>query len=34
MSHRIEDRVDPGTVGKLKALREMLEGKPEQKGGK
>jgi predicted RNA-binding protein with PIN domain len=34
MSHRIEDRVDPGTVGKLKALREMLEGKPEQKGGR
>jgi predicted RNA-binding protein with PIN domain len=34
MSHRIEDRVDPRTVDKLKALREMLEGKPEQKGGR
>lgn len=33
MSHRIEDRVDPGTVDKLRALREMLEGKPGQKGG-
>jgi uncharacterized protein len=33
MSHRIEDRVDPGTVDKLKRLREMLEGKPERKGG-
>jgi predicted RNA-binding protein with PIN domain len=34
MSHRIEDRVDPGTADKLKRLREMLEGKPAQKGGK
>ena len=33
MSHRIEDRVDPDTVDKLKALRELLSGKAEEKGG-
>lgn len=33
MSHRIEDRVDPDTIGKLKALRDVLSGKPEEKGG-
>ena len=32
MNHRIEDRVDPETVEKLKALREKLAGKPEEKG--
>jgi hypothetical protein len=29
MSHRIEDRVDSGTVDKLKALRDSLTRKPE-----
>jgi predicted RNA-binding protein with PIN domain len=29
MSHRIEDRVDSGTVDKLKALRDSLARKPE-----
>jgi uncharacterized protein len=33
MNHRIEDRVDPETVDKLKALRDSLTGKPEEKGG-
>jgi predicted RNA-binding protein with PIN domain len=33
MSHRIEDRVDPQTVEKLKALRDSLAGKREEKGG-
>jgi predicted RNA-binding protein with PIN domain len=33
MSHRIEDRVDPRTVDKLKALRDSLARKPEEKGG-
>jgi uncharacterized protein len=32
MSHRIEDRVDPETVDKLKALRDSLAGKPEERG--
>ena len=29
MSHRVEDRVDSGTVDKLKALRDSLTRKPE-----
>lgn len=33
MSHRIEDRVDPETVDKLKALRDLVSEKPEEKGG-
>jgi predicted RNA-binding protein with PIN domain len=33
MSHRIEDRVDPETVDKLKALRDSLSGKRDEKGG-
>jgi predicted RNA-binding protein with PIN domain len=33
MSHRIEDRVDPETMDKLKALRELLSGNAEEKGG-
>jgi len=33
MSHRIEDRVDSATIDKLKALRDSLTGKPEEKGG-
>jgi predicted RNA-binding protein with PIN domain len=33
MSHRIEDRVDPQTVDRLKALRDSLAGKREEKGG-
>jgi predicted RNA-binding protein with PIN domain len=33
MSHRIEDRVDPRTVEKLKALRDLLAGNPDEKGG-
>ncbi len=33
MSHRIEDRVDSVTVDKLKALRDSLVGKPEEKSG-
>jgi len=32
MSHRIEDRVDVETVDKLKALRDSLAGKPEERG--
>ncbi len=32
MSHRIEDRVDADTVDKLKALRDSLIGKPEERG--
>jgi uncharacterized protein len=32
MSHRIEDRVEPETVDKLKALRDSLAGKPEERG--
>ncbi len=32
MSHRIEDRVDPGTVDRLKALRERLSA--QNKGGR
>jgi uncharacterized protein len=32
MSHRIEDRVDPETVDKLKALRDSLAGKPQERG--
>ncbi len=32
MSHRIEDRVDPETVDKLKALRDSLAAKPEERG--
>jgi predicted RNA-binding protein with PIN domain len=33
MSHRIENRVDPNTIDKLKALRDVLSGKAEEKGG-
>jgi predicted RNA-binding protein with PIN domain len=33
MSHRIEDRVDPNTIDKLKALRDLLSGKAEEEGG-
>jgi predicted RNA-binding protein with PIN domain len=33
MSHRIEERIDPETVDKLKALRDSLTAKPERKGG-
>jgi predicted RNA-binding protein with PIN domain len=32
MSHRIEDRVESETVDKLKALRDSLAGKPEERG--
>ncbi len=32
MSHRIEDRVDPETVDKLKALRDSLAGKHQERG--
>jgi predicted RNA-binding protein with PIN domain len=32
MNHRIEDRIDPGTVEKLKALREMLTAEPGDEG--
>lgn len=32
MSHRIEDRVEPETVDKLRALRDSLIGKPEERG--
>jgi predicted RNA-binding protein with PIN domain len=32
MSHRVEDRVEPETVDKLKALRDSLAGKPEERG--
>ncbi len=31
MSHRIEDRVEAETVDKLKALRDSLAGKPEER---
>jgi uncharacterized protein len=33
MNHRIEDRVDPETVDKLKALRDSLTEKRDEKGG-
>lgn len=33
MSHRVEDRVDSETVDKLKALRDSLQAKPEERGG-
>jgi predicted RNA-binding protein with PIN domain len=33
MSHRVEDRVDPETVDKLKALRDSLQARPEERGG-
>jgi predicted RNA-binding protein with PIN domain len=33
MGHRVEDRVDPETVDKLKALRDSLLAKPEERGG-
>jgi len=33
MAHRIEERIDPGTVGKLKALRDELAGKREKTSG-
>jgi predicted RNA-binding protein with PIN domain len=33
MSHRIEDRVNPETIDKLKALRDVLNGKADEKGG-
>jgi predicted RNA-binding protein with PIN domain len=32
MNLRIEDRVDPGTADKLRALRERLAAEPEEKG--
>ncbi len=31
MSHRIEDRIDPGTVDRLKVLRENLSAQHEEK---
>ncbi len=31
MSHRIEERIDPGTVDKLKALLDQLATQPEGK---
>jgi predicted RNA-binding protein with PIN domain len=31
MSHRIEDRIDPGTVDRLKVLREKLSAQHEEK---
>ena len=33
MSHRIEDRVNPETIDKLKALRDVLNEKADEKGG-
>jgi len=33
MSHRIEDRVDPRTVDRLRALRDSLAGTPEEESG-
>ncbi|OFW56200.1 MAG: hypothetical protein A2133_11320 [Actinobacteria bacterium RBG_16_64_13] len=30
MSHRIEDRVDPNTADRLKALRDELAGRPDE----
>ena len=33
MSHRVEDRVDSETVDKLKALRDSLQARPEERGG-
>lgn len=33
MSHRIEDRVDSATADKLKALRDSLARKPDERGG-
>jgi hypothetical protein len=30
MSHRIEDRIDPDTVERLKALRDELAAQPEE----
>ena len=32
MNHRIEDRIDPGTVDKLKALREKLAAETSKEG--
>jgi predicted RNA-binding protein with PIN domain len=34
MSHRIEDRIDPDTVDRLKALRDSLASQPEERGTK
>jgi len=33
MSHRVEERIDPGTVDRLKALRDELATAPEEPGG-
>jgi predicted RNA-binding protein with PIN domain len=33
MSHRIEERVDPGTMDRLRALRDELSTAPEDTGG-
>lgn len=33
MSHRIEERVDPGTIERLKALRDRLASRPEEPSG-
>jgi predicted RNA-binding protein with PIN domain len=32
MNYRIEDRIDPGTVDRLKALRDELAAEPEREG--
>ena len=32
IGHRIEERIDPGTVDKLKALRDALSAQPEKPG--
>lgn len=33
MSHRVEERIDPATVDRLKALRDELAAAPEEPGG-
>jgi predicted RNA-binding protein with PIN domain len=33
MNHRIEERLDPGTVERLRALRDQLAAQPEEPGG-
>jgi predicted RNA-binding protein with PIN domain len=33
MNHRIEDRIDPDVVDRLKALRDKLAGQPDKPGG-